>query len=142
MSAAARKISQPQMRLLWALARDHGYDGDGLRDLVEAVTGGRSISGLSRRQASRVIDRLSPNKAKPRKADPGNPPGADRRDLRKIQALWAELGKRGWYAPENRQKALRGFLSKRFGVSDPRFLTVHRARQVIEALKNILERMQ
>lgn len=134
MSAATRHdgISRPQMRLLWVLARDHGYDEDGLRDLVEAVTGRRSISGLTRRQASEIIERLR---------GPRRPLPAARRDLRKLHALWGELGRRGWYRPEARQKALRAFLEKRFGVSDPRFLTPNRARLVIEALKAIVERM-
>lgn len=142
-AAAQQPITPSQMRALWASARDHGYDQEGLRDLVERLTGGRSISGLTSRQASTVLDSLRPQpKPRPRRQagdDHGQAPSEAQQ--RKIHALWGELGRRGYYEPAARGKALREFLKKRFGVEHERFLSVGRARQVIEALKDIVERL-
>jgi hypothetical protein len=130
MPATFAKISAQQMRLLWALARDHGYDSEGL--------GSSSISNLSLKQASLVIDRLQPKRIKPR---PNRPGMATQKQIRMIQGIWGDFGRRKFYAKGQGQKALREFLGKRFGVSDIRFLTVSRARAVIEALKSIQRRL-
>jgi hypothetical protein len=138
MPATFAKISAQQMRLLWALARDHGYDSEGLHDLVYDLVGSSSISNLSLKQASLVIDRLQPKRIKPR---PNRPGMATQKQIRMIQGIWGDFGRRKFYAKGQGQKALREFLGKRFGVSDIRFLTVSRARAVIEALKSIQRRL-
>lgn len=138
MPAAERKISTPQMRALWASARDLGYDSDDLHHLVRQITGSDSIAALSARQAKLVLDRLIPKQSRRR------PLGKRRsmatpKQIGMIDGLWRELGEGRWYTPKNRKAALRGFLRKRFGVSDIRFLTVAKARNVIEALKRLAE---
>ena len=52
--------------------------------------------------------------------------------LRKIEAMWAEVT----YS-EDKKKGLRSFLYKRFGVSDPRFLSMAKGSAAIQALKRM-----
>ena len=66
MMPAPAPISAAQRRMLFGLARSHGYDTEGLHDLVLHLTGLESIAKLSKNQASRVIEALKgPKKALP-----------------------------------------------------------------------------
>lgn len=47
-----------QLRKIWASARELGLEEEQLRDAVEDLSGSRSISGLSFRQARELIDNL------------------------------------------------------------------------------------
>ncbi len=68
------KITPDQNRKLWATARELSMEESELRNLVEKVTGSRSISKLTKGQACRVIDRLegkASKKKKPRRKEKG-----------------------------------------------------------------------
>jgi hypothetical protein len=71
-----------------------------------------------------------------------NRPGmATNRQLAKIRAQWSDLANRGYCQKDRKWQALRGLLKSRMGVSDLRFLDFKHAYDVIEALKQIRERL-
>ena len=114
-----------QIRMIWGTARNAGMDSDELHTLVAGLTGCDSIRHLNIQQAIRVIDRL--NALTGRQKDV--PDRATQKQQYKILALAREMG---WAKDPAR---LRGFLEKRAGVSDVRFLSLKAANRVIEALK-------
>lgn len=121
-------ISKPQMKKIFALAREAGLDNDVLHELVEATTGSSSIKALTKAQAKQVIDRL--NKIL------GYTPAAraTKKQVWQINKLAEELG---W---SDNPKRLRRFLERRQGVSHPTYLQPGQASDVIEALKAIKRR--
>ncbi len=125
-----KPVSNAQIRMMYGLAKRLALDNDGLHDVVELKTGKESIKALTSYQAKLVTDHMllllgeEPQTPQDRPTDP---------QLRKIYALVRELG----WASE--PKRLRGFLEKRYGVSDARFLTDKKTNNLIEALKKIIE---
>lgn len=106
--------------MIWASARELGFDEELLRDVVAAVTGKRKISTLTKKTASDIIDKLKFLKGEGVKMLTG----AQRQ---KIDELVAELG---WD-----EKRLRGFLKKYAGVEAAQWLTRKKAQSIIEGLK-------
>lgn len=61
-------IHKNQISRIWAAAREIGLDKDGVYDLIERVSGGRSLRALTVDQAGAVIDSLvRAGASKPRK---------------------------------------------------------------------------
>lgn len=114
-----------QIRMIWGSAKSAGMDSDELHCLVAGLTGCDSIRHLNVKQAIRVIDRLNALAGKQKDI----PDRATQKQQYKILALAREMG---WTEDPAR---LRGFLEKRAGVSDVRFLSLKAANRVIEALK-------
>ena len=56
-----------QLRTIFALSKNRGLNDDELRSIVEEQTGSRSISGLSRNDAEKVIGRLGGRSVTPRR---------------------------------------------------------------------------
>jgi len=56
------QITSKQIKKIWATARELDLSEEKLRDLVEEISGARSISNLTKRQAIEVIDRLEARK--------------------------------------------------------------------------------
>ena len=52
------RITKQQLKAIWAIAHQLGFDEKELHACVEVLTGRRSIRHLTRSQAARVIDRL------------------------------------------------------------------------------------
>lgn len=125
---AALPITKPQIKKLWALAKQTGMDEIDLRGLVKNLTGADSISGMTKAQAIRLIDYLVDRQNKDYR-----PEMASRQQIYKIRQLAAELG---W---EHYQ--LKGFLRKYAGVENLRWLDARRAYNVIEGLKKVKERI-
>lgn len=119
-------ISKQKIKKLWVTARNLGVDEESLRDLVESITGSRSISKMSEKHANNVIDAL---KGKYR------PGFASSREVWKIYELAKELG---WDEPQR----LRGFLKKNYNVEDPRWLTSEMSWRCIEGLKVLLRKQK
>ena len=114
-----------QKRMIWSIARKLNMDDGDLHGMVAGLTGCESIRRLNVSQAARVIDRLNVLSGKSKDI----PDRATQRQQNKILALaWAM----GWSADPKR---LRGFLEKRIGVSDVRFLSMKQAFVIIEAMK-------
>ena len=59
------------------------------------------------------------------------------KQLRKIEAIWSEIYDKSDNKDE-KSKALRGYLRKHFKVSDLRFITKSRARDIIPIFEKIL----
>lgn len=118
-------MSNGQMRMIYALARQAGMDNDTLHDVAYGITGKESLCALTGTEGARVIERL--------KAYMGTsgdiPDRATQKQQWLIRRIEAEMG---WRDDPSR---LRGLVEKVTGVSDMRFLTVKQARKVIEALK-------
>lgn len=118
-------MSNGQMRMIYALARQAGMDNDTLHDMAMGITGKESLSAMSAAEGARVIDRLKAYLG----ANGDIPNRATQKQQWLICRIEAEIG---WKNAPNR---LRGLIQRVAGVSDARFLTVDQARKVIEALK-------
>lgn len=140
--SSAVHITQNQIKAIWTATRNQGLDEDTLRDLVENISGQRSTRALTIAQASEVLNRLTGDARPVRRGNScnhrryqemdGRPDMATGAQLRKIEAMWAERSR-----STDKSGALRIFLSRRFGVSDLRFLGRSRASNVIVALEKM-----
>lgn len=52
-------ISEQQIKMIWALARQVGLDNDGLHELIEGLTGKKSIGNLTNTDVSLIIEKLT-----------------------------------------------------------------------------------
>ncbi len=121
------KINAAQKRKIYATARNLGMDNDLLHAFVEARTGCKHISDLTKPQGIRIIEEMTAHIE-------GRPGMATRRELWKIDQLVEKLG---W---ADNPKRLRAFLRKYYHVDDPRFLTHRDAWRVVESLKMLLKK--
>ncbi|MGF9798635.1 regulatory protein GemA [Brevibacillus agri] len=122
----------PQMlRKIWALAREISITEEDLRAIVQQVTGQSSLSGLTKPQASLIIDRLNEyaGKTQPR---PRN--RLSKAQRWKIKELEKALG---W---DDEPKRLSGFIKKFYKVDRIEWLTPQAAGRLIESLKKMAER--
>ncbi len=148
-------ITLNQRKLIHVAKRQLGMDEETYREMLRNVAGVSSSTELTLQMFQAVIDHLvscgfkkTPGeydysgfvayKEKWRKT--GMRPGmATPGQLASIEAAWDHM--RWYWAPDegfgNRELALRGFLRKRFGASDLRFLNFDQAHGCIEALKAI-----
>jgi len=128
-------------RRVFAQCRQLGLDDDARREAQQAATGCASLSTMTEAQLRDVIAHLEAAGARPgkwREADP-------RADQRLIHVIWRLLGEAG--AVKTGPAALRAFIANprftaKWGETPTavRFLTVERARDVIEALKDVADR--
>lgn len=127
----AGTITRAQMAKIHVLAAERGLDNDLLHELVSAETGRSSIKALTIPEAILIIDRLQGH---------GTPKGmASLRQKRFIESLLKEIG----WVMENGMPditRLEGFLRARFSVDSYQWLTVRKASEVIEALKDMKTR--
>lgn len=127
-----------QIAKIWAGAKEIGIEEPALRDLVEKVSGNRSISALSFAEAGDVIDHLVSAGARKGSKPSGRrmPPGVkklltgDQRSL--IQDLREKLGGK-WTEDRYFEGACRRVIKK------PRPTTAGNGARVIEMLKRRLE---
>ncbi len=124
-----KPMSEGQRKFIFGLARRLDLDNEELHDVVEQKTGKASIKELTSYQAKLVTDHMQMLLGEEPKTPPDRPTDAQ---MRKIYALVRELG---WL---DNPKRLRGFLEKRYKVSDVRFLTDKNTNNLIEALKKII----
>ncbi|MDP8255838.1 MAG: DUF1018 domain-containing protein [Candidatus Alcyoniella australis] len=132
---AADPLSPAQLRAIWAKAHALGLDEELLRDVVEAETGGRSISSLSRDQASGVLNRLGQERApRRRRSRKRGDPGAliTREQAQTIEHNYEDLC---W-----QQQARASFNKRMCGKPWPQ--TVAEAQKIIEAQRAMLARKQ
>lgn len=123
------KITYPQMKNIFGLAKQAQLNNDELHDLVYSVTGSNSIKALSKTQGIKVIDRLNNLLGKGKQ-----PTRATPNQIWQINMLAKELG---W---NNDPRRLRGFLEKQQGVSHTSYLSPSQASNVIESLKAMKRR--
>ncbi|WP_069997837.1 phage protein GemA/Gp16 family protein [Cellulosilyticum sp. I15G10I2] len=116
------EITYPQMRKLYALAKQKGLDNEELHELVYQCSGKESIKQLSKSEGIRLIDRLEVKRVSPQgRITPSQESYMN--DL--IEQL-------GW---NDNPKRLKGFIRKYAKVDEIRWLTVKQASNIIEGLK-------
>lgn len=150
-------ITNNQIKLIHVAKRQLGLEDGTYRGILERFGGVRSSAGLNPSAFERVMEHFGacgferrPGASKDtgfakhlrRWEKLGRRPGmATAEQLARIEADWD--GMRFYWAKDgfgNRELALRGFLKKRCGVSDLRFLSFDQAHKLIEALKAIRAR--
>lgn len=109
-------------------------DDDTYRALLARVTGQASSGACTDRQLDAVLEEFKRLGWAPQQK--GRPPSG-KPHVRKIFALWKELRP---YLRNSGQEALRAFVERQTGVSDPEWLDGGQANIVIEALKAWLKR--
>ncbi len=130
---AEKPISAAQIKCLYALARKADLDDEQLHTFVKRVTGSDSIKALTLREGKNTIDYLQ------YAMGIKEPPPSDRATKAQQAMIHAMIQQLGW---DDDPKRLRGFLEKRMGVSDIKFLTAKKTQACIEALKAILKRKE
>lgn len=121
--------SEALIKAIWASARKQGLDKDALYDVVERLSGGRSLSALSAPQRRRLLDQLNADTGR-RTYNPTPP---------KVWQLWRTLY---WLGGVEQQDlpALRAFVKRQTGLDDPQWVRGETSVQVIEALKAMIAR--
>lgn len=124
------KISPAQLRCICALGRKAGMDADDLRGNAHRIGGVDSLKELSSYEASRLIDelrtRLGEMPGIPAQSAAGMATPAQERMIYRLER------EMGWFDNPAR---LRGWLKRRFGREEARWLTTSQASQAIEGLK-------
>lgn len=114
--------------------KDLGLDEDTYRAVLLRVAGKSSLREMSERQRIAVVAEFKKSGFKV-KSRPGKSfPQATKAYIRLIHALWKSCAMKG-VIDDGSRPALRAFVEKRTGVSDPDFLTYDQASPIIEALK-------
>lgn len=137
------KATRKQLALIHIGKKRLGLDEETYRTVLRNVTSKRSAAQLTVDEAGRVIDHMvelgfrieAKDDRRGRFRDLRGRPGmASDRELRLIEALWAEI------ARGDPKRTLRRFVWRMCRVSDVRFLTSQDAYVVIEAIKKMVER--
>lgn len=135
-SKGMEKRTPEQNRKIWALAGEIGLDEGLLRDLVERLTGQRSTSALTRRQANLVIDEMNRLGGKLPIMKNRRTGMATPEQIHKIKSLERELG---W---TDNPKRLRAFMQKYSGVARLEWLRFNPAQALIESLKGVKRNLE
>lgn len=129
------KITQPQMRKLYATAREKGIDNDLLHDMVKSRYKKDSVRALTIKQAANLIDSMETGRTV--RLPTGRPLYlATEKQIYKIHGLEKALG---W---ADNPARLRGFLKKYAGTEQVEWLTKEQAWRVIEGLKSVLKQAE
>lgn len=109
-----------------------GIEDDDYRALLTNTVGKDSLRAMTPGERDKVIDAL---KARGFKKNGSNKTRASSKPyVRLIWALWRSCAQKG-VVDDGSKSALRSFVTKRTGKTDPEFLTYGEATPVIEALK-------
>jgi len=128
------KISNPQIKIIYAKAKELGLDNELLHQLVFNITGQEHISALSKFKAIDVIDDLEYKITGVKKEKVFRENMASQDQIYKIKALESELG---WI---DNPKRLKAFMKKYTGTENLNWLTFYKASNLIESLKKVLKR--
>lgn len=121
-------ITNPQIRMIYALCKTCGLDDETLHMKAHALTGKDSLKALTSQEAARLIDTLK------RECGQVKEPTIieDRATEAQRRMIYALVRALGWI---DNPKRLRGFLESKFHVSDVAFIPREKVSGVIEALK-------
>lgn len=125
-----KMITTPQIRMLYALARESGMDNEALHGMIKRQTGCESLKEVTCDQARFAIDFM---KYRLGYESPNIPDMATEAQKAYIRSLAQAVG----FAEDWR---LRSFLEKRFGVSHVQWISRDKAQGVITALKHMQKR--
>lgn len=129
-----KKATPPQIRKIYALAKELNLDSDLLHEFTFNLVKRDSISKLTNIEAITLIDELEYKKTGVRKEKTYRSNRATEDQIYKIKALETSLG---WDTNPNR---LKGFMKKYSRVDNIKWLTSEAASNLIEALKKVEER--
>ncbi len=124
-------ITKAQVAKIYILSKELGLDNDLLHELVSAETGRDSLKDMTVPEGILIIDRLQGH---------GTPKGmATPRQKRFIEGLLKNIG---WVLDDGKPDIdrLEGLLKSKFQVDSYKWLTVKKASEVIEALKDMKAR--
>ena len=113
-------------------------DEDAFRDRLERETGKRSMREMSIAELDKVLDGFKRDGFRVVK----RPAMSSRPEVRKVFALWKELGDQDKLRSGGSRESLRAFVKKMTGVDDPNFMSGAQAGVVIEALKGWVNRVE
>jgi hypothetical protein len=85
---AAKRQSMPQIKTIWGLAKGIGLEKDRLYDIIEAITGKRSMTQCTGTELNKVVLRLGRYKD----GQGSDPNKASKEQIWKIGELEKELG--------------------------------------------------
>ena len=131
------------IRTIYACAREAGLDEESQRDIYERETGSRSLREMTEAQLAKVAGAFRVIE-KPRQQRKSWVAPESRRDLRLMIKLWWLLADAGVVSKDSddRRATLNAFIRgktfrEKWGeeLTEIRFLSAERAREVIEALK-------
>lgn len=106
-------------------------DDDTYRDVLERVTGQRSAGELDVGQLIAVLEAFRARGWESRsRSTPSSKP-----HVRKMWALWGDLAREKIVTAKDTRAALRAYVLRLTGVSDPEWLSPDQASTVIESLK-------
>ena len=133
-------LSSRQKAVIILACKQLGISDDDRHAMQQEITGTASLTHMDNAGFEALARHLHDRGARIRINLP--PPAGSEQDpqLRLIFALWAELEPTGYYEPRYKWRALRRFISKRFGVEHWRFLDNEAKHKVIEAIKAIKKR--
>jgi phage gp16-like protein len=113
--------------------KELGLGDDAYRDVLRRVTRRASAGELSARELVAVIEELRRLGWQPK-----TPLGRNRRSgnphVRKVWAVWGDICRAG-AARSPTRAALRAFVERMTGLTDPEWLSPEQANQVVEGLK-------
>jgi hypothetical protein len=115
--------------------KELGLDEDTYRDVLQRVTGHGSAKDCSPRELEKLLAELRRLGWKPKTRRPESKSPR----VRKVWALWGQMCRDSLVRAEGnsaRRSALRTFVEKLTGVTDPEWLTPEQASMVIEGLKH------
>ena len=133
-------IEPGQIKRIHALVNRMGISDEDYRARLDEEFGVRTCKKLSRDQADRFIrnmetiaNRMGIDTGGRRRKYTRRPGMATPAQLRKIEAMWADVSHQKTAAA--RRKSLGAFLEKRFGVSDLAFVTHEMPSKIIHTLE-------
>lgn len=117
-------ISTGQIKMLWSVARQKGFDSEMLHARIYESYGKTSVKELTKKQGAELIDSLQ-----------GKKQHYSRASNAQVGVIRGLAKKMGWEDPQR----LRMFIRKRYGVERPEWMTPWQAIKAIEALKAMYE---
>lgn len=114
--------------------KDLGLDEETYRSALEQVAGKASASELSDAELLRAVDHFRAHGWAPKAAGGKPRRQSDAPHVRKVWAIWGDMCRSGAVRSPTRA-ALRAFVERMTGCSDPEWMTPAQANQVIEGLK-------
>ena len=118
-------MTEKQRKLLFVLARQRGMDAEVLHSYIETQTGKKSITEVTKEEASRLIEGLEEKQKTPKGK-------VSQKQLKYMKGLAEKLGWEG--------RTLNRFIEKQYGISNSHWLTSKQGAKVNEGLKKIVEK--
>lgn len=130
----------PMLSKIHIAKKELALDDDDYRAILVRVTGKASSGDCSAGQLDALIAEFKRLGWTP-KMGMGKFKPSDKPHVRKVFAVWGELGRKGAVRNPTKQ-ALQAFVLKQTGVASPEWLSAKQANEVTEAFKAMLKRHQ